>query len=438
MKLTHLLQKLALCLLLLSGGGGAAPALYAQDDFNPTNPAEPGTIDFCKISVSADPAEGAYVSGGGKYKVTGGRVYITTSARNTDDYTYTFQYWTLDGEVYSYSRNFYFTPVKGEADLVAHYTKQEVVFDPANPAEPSASTIKRRFMLYLTQNIEGACTFNTSSGLKHEGGSSIFLRVYPSEYYRFEGWRVDGTIVSTSPSFYYTMPYAATTIEAVLTELPYDPDSPIEPPSSGQEGIDTTDPGRQLINLTIGNAANTKVDQTRVVINEAKSVDYETGCDVTKFISADAQYQLYSYDSKAVKYQINERPAADGIIPLGIIVKAEGTHQITTSRLDCEEAVLVDKLLKVEHPLALGAYTFTSAAGTFEKRFELKVPVQWIVGDADGNGTVEVRDVDITVQQILGKEPQGFVMKTANVNADEAIDVVDVTRIIRILRQNAE
>lgn len=218
----------------------ALPAFAQGDGFDPSNPPEPGPIDFCKIVVSADPAEGAYVSGAGKYKLTNGSVYISTSAKNTDDYTYTFQYWTLNGVKYTTSRNFYYTPQKGTMNFIAHYEKNEVVFDPASPSDPSNGSITRKYMLYLQPSIEGACTFNVESGVKRQEGTSIYLRVYPSEYYKFEGWKVNGKIISTSTSFYYTMPSAATTIEAVLSEIPFDPENPIDPPSAGGD-IDTGD-----------------------------------------------------------------------------------------------------------------------------------------------------------------------------------------------------
>ena len=104
-----------------------------DDEFNPPNPADPSSIDYCWLTVTADPAEGAYASGSGRYKVgTDGEVYISTSECNTEVYTYKFLYWTLNGEKTSYSQYFYFTPVKGKYDFVAHYEKKEVVFDRGN------------------------------------------------------------------------------------------------------------------------------------------------------------------------------------------------------------------------------------------------------------------------------------------------------------------
>lgn len=422
-----------MCCLLL--GGGTLGVFAQNDDYNPTNPAEPNVIDFCKLTVSADPAEGAYVSGGGRYKVgSGGRVYISTSARNTEDYTYTFQYWTLNGEIFSYNASFSYTPQKGEMHFVAHYQKKEVVYDPTNPADPSGSTIKRKFMLYITSSLEGACSFNQTSGVKREAGKSIYLNVYPNPYFRFDGWSVNGVVVSRSTGFNYTMPSAETTIEALFTEIPYDPENPIDPtsPSQGQENIDTRDPQRQLVTLTIGNAENRDMDRTRIVFNDTKQLAYEPECDAAKFISDDADYQLYSLDRDNTLYQINERPVNTGVVPLGIIVKNEGSVTISTSRLDCEDAILVDKILSVQHRLITGSYTFSSAAGTFNNRFELKVPGA-IKGDVNGDGIVNVSDAIQIINAISSSKIDLLDKNVADMNSDGVVNVSDAIQIINVI-----
>lgn len=227
---------LTLCCLLWVGSAMSVAA-QTDDDFDPSTPAEPGVITICYLTVTADPAEGATVNGGGRYKVTGGSVYISTSAVNTDDYTYTFQYWTLDGVKYSTSRNFYYTPTEGTHALVAHYEKNEVIFDPATPGEPSAITTKH--YLYLNSNVSGACSFNIASGNKYEEGSSVTVRAYyTSSLYHFDGWSINGKIVSTSNGYTITMPTENVTLTAMFTEAEWDPDVPIEPGSTDQEDVD--------------------------------------------------------------------------------------------------------------------------------------------------------------------------------------------------------
>lgn len=191
--------------------------------------------NYCKIKVSAAPKEGAYVSGGANYRVNGKQVYISTSAKNTEDYTYTFLYWTLNGEKTSYGQNFYYTPTKGEYEFIAHYDKQEAEYDPEDPLDPSSSNIKRKFRLYLASNIDGACSFNMDSGNKVEEKESIYLGVnYQSAFYQFNGWKLNGKLFSTKAYLNFTMPSSTTTLEACFTKIPFDQDNPIDPDCNDQ------------------------------------------------------------------------------------------------------------------------------------------------------------------------------------------------------------
>lgn len=113
-------------------------------------------------------------------------------------------------------------------------------------------------------------------------------------------------------------------------------------------------------------------DKTRFVLNERASMDYETTCDASKFFSMNTNMpQIYSvYDD--VEYAINERPTADGVLTLGILIPADGTYTIRAGRNQLGEIILVDKETGVEANLADGEYTFHATAGQTESRFELR------------------------------------------------------------------
>lgn len=415
-----------ICCFSLWGGN-----LSADDDFNPPSPAEPAVIDFCRLTVSADPEEGAYVSGGGKYRITGGSVYISTSAKNTEDYEYIFKYWTLNGEVTSYSQNFYYTPVKGTYELVAHYDKKEIIFDPDDPAEPSSPDIKKKYYLTLTSSIEGACSFNIPSGKKYEEGSMVYVEAYVNtSYYTFEGWKLNGTIVSTSPYFDLTMPSAHSTLEACVAEIPFDPDSPAEPNGGG----DINKPVRQINNIAIG-YGDVEIDRTRVVFNEEKSLDYEVGTDAAKMISSDADFQIYTLDGNGAMYSINERPLDNGQVPVGIVVRDAGEVTIFATRLDCSLA-LIDKEQGKTCDLAAGGYTFTSAAGTFENRFVLTTVIpDVLMGDANGDGIVSYLDAICIANYLLGVIQTYFNSVAADVNGDGKVTITDAVGIVNMLEK---
>ena len=125
------------------------------------------------------------------------------------------------------------------------------------------------------------------------------------------------------------------------------------------------DPERLLVNLTISNGQET--DRTRIVFNNNVSMNYEMACDAAKFDAAGVP-QLYTIDSRAVKYAINERPIAEGIVTLGYSVPAQGNYTLAAPRMDTPVAVK-DNLTGTIHNFAEGSYTFMSEAGTFEGRF---------------------------------------------------------------------
>ena len=425
MKMKSRILLLLTCFLFM--GGSSMQAFVAPgDDFDPENPADPVAIDYCWLKVSADPEEGAYVSESAKYRVNGGQVYISTSARNTEEYTYTFLYWTLNGVRTSYSQNFYYTLTKGKYEFVAHYEKKDVIFNPDNPIDPSPSITKRKYYLYLTSNIEGACTFNMDSGSRVEENKTVSLSVnYESAIYQFDGWKLDGNIISTDAFMYYTMPSANTTLEACFSEVTFDPDSPIDPNGNGQVVDNTT---RKLLDIQIG-TAETNVDKTRVVINETKTLGYDVGTDASKFISNTADFQIYSKDANGNKYSINERPKDNGVIPLGVWMKNSGTGYICASRLDCS-GYLKDKLLHVIHDLAVGKYQFSADAGTIEDRFELLVTIPLgIAGDVDDNNVLNYNDIIAILKYILGETVTNFNKINADYNKDGMITVTDVLLI---------
>ena len=124
-------------------------------------------------------------------------------------------------------------------------------------------------------------------------------------------------------------------------------------------------PDRLLVNITLGNGTDS--DQTRVVFNNEAAMGYETACDAAKFETAGVA-QLYTIDSRAVKYAINERPVAEGIVTLGYTAPAEGIYTLAAPRMDTP-IYIKDNLTGTIHDFAEGSYEFASEAGTFDDRF---------------------------------------------------------------------
>lgn len=129
---------------------------------------------------------------------------------------------------------------------------------------------------------------------------------------------------------------------------------------------------RQLVDVAI--SAGDLTDKTRVVLNEAALMEYQTACDASKFFTMDAGVpQIYTLDSEATEYAINERPVGDGNVQLGVVIAASGKHTISMPRNDAKTVVLIDHVAGTTHDLSLGEYTFTAEAGTYNGRFTLSI-----------------------------------------------------------------
>ena len=58
-------------------------------------------------------------------------------------------------------------------------------------------------------------------------------------------------------------------------------------------------------------------------------------------------------------------------------------------------------------------------------------PLTSTKGDANGSGDVDVADVITTVNYAAGQEPKPFIFEAADMNTDQAIDILDVIGIIK-------
>ena len=203
----HYMNKsmLAAGLLLLS------MAVWA--DYDPDNPQEPQA--YFRLITVVSPSMAGSTSGSGMY-MEGVAVNVRTSASTG----YTFNHWEhkRTGETLSTNSAFAYTMSNRSDTLVAVYD-----FTPNNPAEPDYTN---QYRLYLTTNIEGACSFNRTSGEKAEADDYITVSAYVSQGYDFLGWYQNGTRISESVSFNYQMPANGATLQAMLSFNPANPDEP--------------------------------------------------------------------------------------------------------------------------------------------------------------------------------------------------------------------
>ena len=193
---------------------GVAPLYADDDDYDPTNPADPSDVYKFRVTVTADPP--GNVSGAGSY-TQGTTVTISTTAANQ---YYTFNHWEKDGEYYSADKSFRFT-VTDHTRFVAYY---DYDYNPANPSDPSQVY---QYKLTLTSTDPAACTFSSGSTFRATAGTSVTVKCTPCNGYTFLGWYFEETLLSTSTTYTYTMPAEDVTLTAHFSD--FDPSSPTDP-----------------------------------------------------------------------------------------------------------------------------------------------------------------------------------------------------------------
>lgn len=219
----HSISKLLLTILfsILLGS-----SIASAQDFNPTNPPEPDAR--YKLTVNVSPEGVGKASGTGRY-ASGTRVYVNTSASDTD---YAFKRWEKNGQTISTSRSFYYTTGTEDETLTAVY--EYVIFNPDSPAEPSEGY---KWHLYLDCDPAEGCSFNLNNGSRHLEGESFNVIAYPSQGFVFDGWFDGETKISDSLTLPYKMPGRNAALTARFTFLP---DSPDEPQGGNQSNVDNT------------------------------------------------------------------------------------------------------------------------------------------------------------------------------------------------------
>lgn len=201
---------------------------------------------------------------------------------------------------------------------------------------------------------------------------------------------------------------------------------------NGAPGLHRAAADRQLIDLQllVGEDA---ADKTRIVMNEKATLDYDYGSDASKFFAEGGAAQLYTIDAEGGAYAINERPEDDGIVALGFVAPAAGEYTLSLSRNRAASVVLTDLSSGVETELTQGDYTFTSEAGTFTGRFQIrmkasatgvekvvaKATVRVVEGGVEASAPVQVYAIDGR----LVAEGEGFISLAGGIYIVDAAGV---------------
>ena len=140
-------------------------------------------LNSYEIAATADPAEGGTIEGGGTYNHFDECTLTATAATG-----YTFQNWTLEGEVVSTETELSFE-VNGPAAYVAHFTLNSYEITViASPAQGGT----------------------VSGGGTYDHFASCTLTATAAEGYQFNSWVADGTTVSTDATYTFEVSGSAT------------------------------------------------------------------------------------------------------------------------------------------------------------------------------------------------------------------------------------
>jgi type II secretory pathway pseudopilin PulG len=114
----------------------------------------------------------------------------------------------------------------------------------------------------------------------------------------------------------------------------------------------------------------------------------------------EAKLQVWQADGKVFTYALDEEP---------VTTYADGNLVIKTSKTT------------ITYPLE------------DVRKFTYFLPNNLLLGDADGNGTVNADDVVEVSNKIMGKPSDNFVEGNADVNGDGVVNAIDIVLIVSSL-----
>lgn len=466
---------------------------WGQDDFNPDNPSEPGYTPT-KLIVLAEPSDGGYVDGGGKFMPAS-----SVGVRAYNYANFVFVNWTdTKGNIVSTSSSYYMQKGYGKDSLIAHFA-----YSPNSPAEP----VPAGQLLYHRLNLMTDGGGYMYGAGRYRCGSSVELTANCEAHFDFVGWtNEEGDVVSTNSRFYYTTNGFSETLRA---NFRYNPDSPVEPslPVLHHKIIlSCTDGGTAYAyqnSVLEGNATRitANVNSGYVFLgwflNGAfytglRDFSYTMGSTDANFEArfefnpdsptepdrpADKKYALYlmtditypnskvdcplyltsldslfdmtfqltfpqealpdwntlTVDAKAKGYTVS---VAETETPHVYVLTfhggkvAPGNTKLVNVKLTVPETVATDSSFQVK----INQVSMTEKAGntvTASTR-NGKVTV-YKLGDSNGDGQVNVTDKMNLVLDVLGQSPEDFINEVSDVNGDGIIDVSDGMGVIGII-----
>ncbi len=382
-------------------------ANFVFDPDAPADPAEPATIMYFKLSLTA--TEGGSVSGGGSYLAD-----KQVTLRAYCDSGFDFDGWyDADGNKLSSSTTFNYTTTSRHTMLTGRF-----VFNPSNPAEPSEPTLKPKHNLTATCTEGGSISWTTQ---RLQEGQSITLTAYTNDGYSFLGWYLNGVLYTKLTQFSYTV--TTESVQNFEARWEFTPDSPAEPgmPSTTKHAFflmnKVTTPGATVKFPIYLSSVKQLTDMTfQLEFPELLTPDFAS----VEMSERATGYGVSYTKEDATNYVFT---LTGGSVPVGnaalLVFTIHVAEDIPTAQ---NYQVKINQVSVTED--GGGQVTASTRNG--------RISV-YKNGDANGDDVVDIVDVTSIISNILGNTPDTFIREVANTNDDEDIDVVDVTSTIGII-----
>ena len=235
-------------------------AKYEYDPDVPENPALPDTTTYFAFTADVSPAgAGTLNKYSGEY-AHGAKISLNAYSNSG----FHFIGWINEsGDTLSTSTYYNYVMPQKDSHLTALY-----YYDPTVPENPEMNGISRRVTITCKPSNSG--TFNITNS-KNAVGSKIQLSSYTNTGYKFLYWENEnGDTLSTSQTFYYTIPDKDSKVYGIFE---FDPKAPESPNSNywnkerGELILDNFTPGSlsSAASIAIGNSSRSDVKMITII-----------------------------------------------------------------------------------------------------------------------------------------------------------------------------
>lgn len=238
--------------------GGSIGQVYAQGEFDPTPPPEPGKLT---LLLSTDPYGAAYLE-----QTNPSGIYDTGTKVTVRAYPYTdyeFVAWqSADGEELSGLSEYTFTLTEKNARLIAklRFNPKENPSEPGNGSYNVITTVRPSMAGWIEQSAQGI----------YENGKEVTLIAHAYPDYVFNHWESKGEKVSEDATYRFTMPDKHVYLRAVYD---WKPQSPSEPEIGYCLYVNSSDSEAGYVSQS-GNGVYKLGDEVTVIASPTRDYDF--------------------------------------------------------------------------------------------------------------------------------------------------------------------